>query len=82
MLIVLNLRSLKYLESLGPLQGLLYLYVDITVANKTPLFLHLPCSALVVPRNTLRNSTQNTLLFPETKQDLGKKINAFVQRVP
>jgi len=73
MLIVLNFRNLNYLESLGPVQGLLYLYVDITVANKTPLFLHLPCSALVVSRNTLRNSTQNALFFPEKKQDLGKK---------
>jgi hypothetical protein len=81
MLIVLKFLSLSYLESPGPVQGMLYLYVDITMAKKTPLFLHLPCSACVISLNTSGNSTQNALFFPETKQDLGK-INPFVQRVP
>jgi len=70
-----------YLESPGSVQILPYLYVDITMANKTPLFLHLLCSECVISLNTFGNSAYNVLFFPETKQDLGK-INAFVQQVP
>ena len=70
-----------YLESPGSVQRLPFLCVDITMENKTPLFLHLPCSACVMSLNTFGNSTQNILFFPETKQELGK-INAFVQQVP